>query len=191
MPQISGAVKVTGFESHPGDPHLRAWLRLAHQHVDDRFADARAHAQAGNLLTADDRLEELRRALIGVTIQTSAGLVGDAQAAFYRHAIDHWRRTLPPDLLTLVNATPEGEDVARGARGRKVELDRAIDEARRQLRAIVLSRQPQSYLDLWHDQQARAVKQKVHTELSDGQIAIFEAMGKLMTRDQETKGAMS
>jgi hypothetical protein len=157
--------------------------------VEGRFADARAHAAAGDLSTAQDRLDELRAALTGTASGKRDGMIHDARVHFYPQAIDYWRRQHPPELLRPVEPGPELDEIARGADISRSDVPAAIADAWLRLRGVAATAQPLGpSLALWEDQAGAAVRRRVETELSDSQIALFEAMGRLMIKEPSYQG---
>ena len=67
------------------DRDLRPWLARATVLIWDRVADARAHAGAGRMTEAAQRLEELRVGLLDDQSRTGS-VLSNARAAFYRTA---------------------------------------------------------------------------------------------------------
>jgi hypothetical protein len=158
--------------------------------IDSRLADARAHAERGALQTGKARLAEL------------AGSLGrhlrDARGAFYRRSFAlHRQAGLDPTIhQTELQPTPEGEKVARDAQifGRNADLDLAglVEDSSTALQSAYLSaaddRTPraaaQALWSAWENDQHERLMGFAERELSDAQIAIYNAIGRILVRPE-------
>ena len=160
---------------------LRPWLDRAEGLVERRIADARAHAAAGALPTATRRLRELTSSLVNH--------VGDARAHFYRSAFQqHARGGLDPDVHQVgLGPTAEGEAAARKAtimqRSIVFDLVDAMSDAEAGLQSAALAGGG-DYLDAWAGENRDRLVGRVRGELSDSQIAIFEAVGQILIKPE-------
>jgi hypothetical protein len=163
---------------------LRPWTDRAAGLVARRLDDARQHAAAGSLPTAESRLSELYGSL--------ARHVSDARGTFFRQS---FRQHAPLDptvhQLDLV-PTAEGEAAARDARilGRSYDLDfrDLVEDARAALQSAALAEQSSGpdvpYLQNWAAEHGQRITARVHGELSNSQIAIFEAVGQILVKPE-------
>lgn len=142
---------------------LDAWLKEARRLVDDKVADARAHAitaitgtlkgtpdgrktlrkasQSRSFKAAENRLLELWATLCGPSTASLAGLVRDARAEFYADAVRLWASAVPEEFRAISEATFIGIAAARGMvlHGTELrkEIGAPIERARRTLLAAV------------------------------------------------------
>jgi hypothetical protein len=176
------------------DDQLRPWLHRAGGLIRNRLADTRAHAEAGRALEANERLAELRRDLIDD--QSGAGsLLSNARAAFYRQAFhaepfdDRIHRELRPD--------PAGELAARFSliAGRNQYLDARllIEEITGSMRGLAavqaadIGYGPDNWparWDGWQKRHTEALTSHVHGTLSDAQMALTEAVGRVRIKTE-------
>ena len=125
---------------------LRPALERAEGLIERRLEDARAHAAAGSLPTAENRLKEL-------TVSLNRH-IGEARAHFYRAAFgQHGRIGLDPDVHRLdLGPTAEGEAAARRAaimgRDYTIDLLDFVCDARAGLQSATLAGGG-DYLDAW------------------------------------------
>lgn len=164
-------------------PHLQRAQRL----VAARLADARAHAHRGDVVTATRRLADLHHALIG---PDGSGAIGDAKAAFYRHAHADFDPELHDPARRL--PTPEGAAVARTAPilGRDAYHDAASRFAQARMRLVVAAvagadtGARSAAIETWHAQQTTALAGWARGTLSDAQMAIHQAVADLRLRPE-------
>jgi hypothetical protein len=162
---------------------LRPWTERAAGLVARRLDDARQHAAVGNLPTAEARLRELYGSL--------ARHVSDARAAFYQRSFG--AHEIDPAVHQLgLGPTAEGETVARDARilGRSYDLDfrDLVEDARAALQSAGLAEQSSGpdapYLENWAAEHRDRITARVAGELSNSQIAIFEAVGQILIKPE-------
>ena len=160
---------------------LRPWLDRAAGMVERRIADARQHAAAGSLPVATARLRELTQQL--------GRHVSDARAAFYRQSFaDHARAGLDPDVHDLSMApTPDGEAAARRATilGSNIVFDLVdiVSDAEAGLQSAILAGGGE-FLESWAGTSRDRLDARVRSELSNSQIAIFEAVGQILVKPE-------
>ncbi len=160
---------------------LRPEADRAAGNVARRLADARQHAAAGNLPTANRRLSELTETLVRH--------VGDTRAHFYRAAFAQHRRIgLDPDIHD-VTLTPDadGEAVVRKAAvlGRDYVADilDTVSDAQAGLQSAILAGGG-DYLEVWEAEHRDRLTGRAAAELSNSQIAIFEAVGQILVKPE-------
>jgi hypothetical protein len=146
-----------------------------------RLADAKTHAAAGNLPTANRRLAELTEAV--------TRHIGDTRVHFYRAAFaQHRRAGLDPEIhdTTLV-PTFEGEAGARKTPvlGRNFVADilDQVADAQGGLQSAVLAGGG-DYLEAWESEHRDRLTGRATSELSNSQIAIYEAVGQILVRPE-------
>jgi hypothetical protein len=167
------------------DPELLRQLRpeadRAASIVARRLADAKTHAAVGNLPTASRRLAELTESL--------ARHVADTRGHFYRAAFAlHRRNGLDPAIhRTDLAPDPEGEAVVRRAEvlGRNYVADflDIVSDADAGLESAVLAGGG-DYLDAWEDEHRDRLTGRATAELSNSQMAIFEAVGQILLKPE-------
>jgi hypothetical protein len=167
------------------DPELLTALRpridRAVGLVERRLEDARAHAAAGSPPTATGRLRELTHSL--------TRHVSDSRAHFYRSAFaQHARKGLDPDVHDLgLGPTPEGEAAVRKAtimnRDIAFDLVDMVSDAEAGLQSAALAGGG-DFLESWASESRDRIVSRVRTELSDSQIAIFEAVGHILVKPE-------
>ena len=162
---------------------LRPWTARAAGLVVRRLDDAHQHAVAGKLPTAEQRLSELYGSL--------AKHVSDARASFFRQAFR--QHELDPELHQVgLGPTPEAEAAARDAQilGRSYDLDfrDLVEDARAGLQSAALAEQSSGpdapYLQNWAAEHQQRITARVQGELSNSQIAIFEAVGQILVKPE-------
>jgi hypothetical protein len=160
---------------------LRPWLDRATGMIDRRIADARVHAAAGNLPAAERRLGELTESL--------TRHLGDARSHFYRSAfVAHRRNGLDPAIHdTAMAPTPEGEAASRSAEvlGRNYVHDvlDLVSDAQAGLQSATLAG-GREYLDGWAREHRDRIESRARSELSNSQIAIFEAVRQILVKPE-------
>ena len=162
---------------------LRPWTDRAGRMIERRLDDARAHAAAGQIPTANRRMTELFGSL--------AGHVADAKGHFYRQAFQqHSRAGLDPAVHQLdLGPDQVGEQAARQAAilGWKHadQLLDVISDAQASLTSAALADQNGgSFLGGWAEQHRDRLAALTARQLSDAQIAIFEAVGQILIRPE-------
>jgi hypothetical protein len=165
---------------------LRPWLARATSIVERRIADARMHAAAGSLPTADARLGELYGSL--------ARHVSDARGHFYRVSFAYHRSALDGTIHRIeIFPSADGELGARNARilGRSYDLDfrSLVDDAKAGLVSAVLAGGG-DYLGNWSIDHRDRIVARATQELSDSQIAIFEAVGQVLVKPELRGGGL-
>lgn len=127
---------------------------------------------------AHARLAELAMSL--------AAHVGDARATFYRTAFDAQKRAIGPEHRSDVVADARGERAARtatiGRTDHYAEIATAISDAAAGLRLVVATGYDATALQLWEGTHRDRIGTAVDAALTDSQIAIFEAVGRLLIR---------
>jgi hypothetical protein len=150
-----------------------------------RLADARAHAERGDLPAARERLGELRGAL-GQKLR-------EARVSFYRGAFSHYRADgLDPAVHDMgLQPTPEGADVVRTAQifGRDIgnDIDDLVEDTSAALTSAALAatneRTPAvgraAVMGAWETAHRGRLVGLAKRELSDSQMAIHEAVGRM------------
>ncbi len=174
---------------HTRDDQLRPWVARATVLIWDRIADARAHAEAGRMDQAAQRLEELRRGLLDD--QTGKGsLLSNARAAFYRQAFHH--EPFDPALHDPVRPDQAGELAARfsdiAGRNQYQDLRRAIEEMTgilKRLQAVVAQDANKSErFDVWQTRERERLIGLIGTALSDAQVALSEAVSRVRIKPE-------
>jgi hypothetical protein len=163
---------------------LRPWHERAMNIIWNRIEDAWTHAAAGQIPTAGRRLTELLGSL--------AQHVSDGKASFYRQAFQqHTRAGLDPDVHQLgLGPDHHGEQAARqtailGWKHTDELLD-VISDAQASLTLAALAEQSGGgpFLQSWADQQRDRLAGLTARQLSDAQIAIFEAVGQILVKPE-------
>jgi hypothetical protein len=162
---------------------LRPWTDRAVGLVARRLDDARQHAAAGNLPTAEARLSELYGSL--------GRHVSDARAHFYRSSFR--AQVIDPEIHQFgLGSTQEGESAARTARilGRSYDLDfrDLVEDSRAALQSAGLAEQSSGpdapYLQIWAEEHRQRITARVAGELSNSQTAIFEAVRQILVKPE-------
>jgi len=170
------------------DYDRRAWH--ADALIGHRLADARAHAERGDLPTAKDRLGELKRALLAAH--------GDARGHFYRRSFAlHRKAGLDPAVHQVeLQPTAEGESAARNAkifqRDLALDIDDLVNDSAASLTSTMLAaNDPRTIGHVrgnifgnWQAEQHRALDGHSRRELSTAQIAIHEAIARILIRPE-------
>jgi hypothetical protein len=162
---------------------LRPWTAAASSLVGRRLSDVRQHAAAGYLGTAEMRLTELRESL--------QRHVANARGYFYRRAFVQHPRDPAVHRLDL-GPDADGEHAVRTlpilGRSYVHEIDDLIQDARAGLQSAALAEESSGpdapYLENWAAEHAERITARVHGELSNSQIAIFEAVGQILVRPE-------
>jgi hypothetical protein len=163
---------------------LRPWTARAAGMIERRLEDAQTHARGGNLPVANRRLAELLTAV--------ATHISDARASFYRQAFRQ-HQPLDPDVHQLgLGPDHQGEAAARSAaildRSYHAELLDVISDAQASLTSAALADQSGtaggSFLQSWTDQNRDRLIGLTARQLSDAQIAIFEAVGQILVKPE-------
>lgn len=142
---------------------LDVWLKEARRLVDDKVADARAHAitavtdtlkrtpdgrktlrkasQSRSYKAAENRLAELWAALCGPSTASLKGLVRDARAAFYVDAVSLWGSFIPEefrdDPIDMISGLRAARGMVLHGTELRKEIGAPIERARRTLLAAV------------------------------------------------------
>ena len=187
---------------------LEPWVRRARALTLRKVEDAAAHASRAitetlrrtpdgrqtlraarssrSFQAAVNRLDELKRALIGPASNSLEGLLRDAREAFLKDAYRLWSGHLDPDYFDAPGEPSPGEvAMARGAviHGRSLhdELGGRFDSARRALLGVVtLAANPRvtpmgarAQIAGWESAAISSLSAALGSALSDSQIAIF------------------
>ena len=169
------------------ETELRTALRPSTDRVvrvtERRIQDALAHARSGNLPVASSRMDELGTVLIQH--------VENARGAFYRQAFQqHARAGLDPEMHQVgLGPDADGERAARSVPilGRRYndDLVDAVEDAQAALTSAALADQNGgSFLQSWADQTRDRLTALTARQLSDAQIAIFEAVGQILIKPE-------
>jgi hypothetical protein len=153
-----------------------------------RIDDASQHAAAGKLSTAEQRLSELHGSL--------ARHISDARPSFFRQAFRQHQPLDPAVHQTSLAPTAEAEAAARDARilGRSYDLDfrDLVEDARAALQSVALAKQSSGpdapYLEQWAAEHGQRITARAQSELSNSQIAIFEAVGQILIKPEFRQG---
>lgn len=168
---------------------LLPWANRADELIGRRIADAKAHAAAGRLGEAGDRLAELRVALAGPRMADGVGVLADARAQFLRQSFAAIRPSLDP-AIHRTDLAPSAElertartaPVGRADRDHSAEALALADDAARDLAAAAAG-SPGS-LDAWESSQRERFGLWTRRHLSDAQIALREAVARLHVRPE-------
>jgi hypothetical protein len=163
---------------------LRPWTDRAAGLVQRRIEDARQHAAVGSLLTAEARLLDLLGSL--------TRHVSDARGHFYKQSFNmHGNAGLDPAVHQIgLWHTAEGEAVARTVPilGRSYQVHDLVKDARAALQSAGLAEQSSGpdapYLENWAAEHGERIAARVSGELSNSQIAIFEAVGQILVKPE-------
>jgi len=179
----------------PRDDELRPWLVRASRLIADRIADARAHAEAGRTFEANERISELRRALLDDQSGTGS-LLSNARAAFYKQAFH--AEPFDGRIHRELRPEPAGELAARFAAigGRNQYLDARIklEEITGSLRGlgnvatILRDSEPAGHwtgqYDGWQTRHTDGLTRHVHLALGDAQTALTEAVSRVRIKPE-------
>jgi hypothetical protein len=141
-------------------------MRHAEALIARRVADARAHAEAGRLLPAAERLTELGTAL--------ADHVQNARGRFYRDAF----RDLDPAIHRYgIHPDEAGEEVARNApiAGHEIHHLAGPNAAAQSDLSRIAGAGP-AFFAAWEARHAGAITRHMHGHLSDAQIALWNTI---------------
>jgi hypothetical protein len=158
------------------DAQLSPWLLRARVLIQARVADARSHGEAGRTADAALRMTELGAGL--------GGILGDARSTFYRQAFNE----TPFNAAIHDDVRPDGpgEMAARmsviGGRNQYADVKRSIDAASTTLRALSDASRgetgdfwPTAFAS-WQSQATQTLTSRLHSTLSDAQMALCEAV---------------
>jgi hypothetical protein len=163
--------------------------------IHDRLGDARAHAEAGRVFEANDRIAELRRRLIDD--QSGEGsILSNARAAFYRQAFH--AEPFDPRIHQELGPEPAGELAARfsqiAGRNQYVDTRLVIEEIGGSLRGLRDSQTIvgdakgadywQGQWDAWHKRHAERLTTHMCLTLSDAQMALHSAVGEMRIKPE-------
>jgi hypothetical protein len=146
---------------------------------------------------AHDRLKELMALLVGPGQVSLSGLIQDARAKFYHQAFDHWKCNLPSAVMDP-DASPvqSGERDARGliihGKSPYKEIEPVFLTASSALTTAMNAaavkdlddRTIDGIFDIWENNTAARMYQKVREMLSDSQIAILGMVGQSMVKEE-------
>jgi hypothetical protein len=170
------------------DRQLRPWVTAAERLIGDRLTDARAHAAARDLGTAGDRIAELHRGLLGDP-SVPGGLVAEARAGFYRAAFDEPHN--PAIHAEGLAPEPAGEHTARYApiagRNQYVDARNLIDTIGANLQLTALAADPEhraAWLADWHRRSFDRLTGHIRASLSDAQMSLSEAVGRIRIKPE-------
>jgi hypothetical protein len=185
------------------DPHelaqsaaLRPWLVRATTAIAARLRDARAHAELGRFVDAELRLAELLLSLTSTEVDPSTlmpiGVLPRARETFYRDAWTTHRRELDPEIVDpTAGPDAKGVDAARRApimgADQVQELRWAIDGATNELRLAAYATYPSfglpsAAIATWEIRHRDRLTSAASGALSDAQIALHSAVGRLMIK---------
>jgi hypothetical protein len=176
------------------DDELRPWLAKAEGLIANRLADAKAHAQAGDVLIAMSRINELRTA-IADDRPGEPSLLAHARATFYHAAFV--AEPFDGSVHRPVTPNVEGELVARtaaiGGRNQYVDLRPIFDQAAMSLRALgdaakAAAPGNESFWEdafaVWLKRTTRTITARVNTALSDAQMSLSEAVSRVRIKPE-------
>ncbi len=162
------------------DDAAHAWIDRAKTLVTRRLRDTRVHAEHGAWNDAEDRLDELSHELTERTLSA-------AREQFLHDAFRVHRHTLPLGAAgNDLEPTVEGVRIARTATigtdqtDQHAELRRLVTRAKRDLRTYGGATATKAGFDAWEARHRTAIGGAVATHLSDAQIALHEAVGRLL-----------
>jgi hypothetical protein len=163
---------------------LRPWTDRAAGMIERRLEDARQHARGGSIGVGRSRLTELFGSL--------DRHISDARASFYRQAFQqHGRAGLDPEVHQVgLGPDHQGELAARAAplfgRHYRDELLDVVADAQASLTSAALAEisGSGSFLNSWAGQNRDRLAALTARQLSDGQIAIFEAVGQILVKPE-------
>lgn len=174
----------------PLDQALAIPLRRAMSMIAERTEEAHAFALVGNLAAATQRLARLQVSLTG---PEGSGLIGDARATFYR---DVYRiEPFDPELHDLDRHLPTAEaaktarTVPIGGKDAWRELAAQLEQARGNLIAAYGQQAAdagnrRAALATWQEQTRTALQAWARRTLSDSQITIHHAVGRLRLKPE-------
>jgi hypothetical protein len=181
------------------DDALQPWVARAGRLIADRLADARAHAQAGRTFEANERIAELRRELLDVDTSAGGSLLSNARAEFYRQGFR--AEPFDPAIHRPLYPDPAGELAARysliGGRNQYLDARILIEDITGSLRglghtAAILGDSPPAggpeywpaQYDGWQKRQTERLTGHVRSTLSDAQMALYHAVGRLRIKPE-------
>jgi hypothetical protein len=178
---------MTASTASPEDAALAAWSTRATDLVRRRLRDARAHAEAGRMSDAAERLDELNSALV-------RGVIRPARGEFYLDAHTTALSELDPRVVDPeARPSTEGAEAAKsariGGRDQSREVKAAVDSARLGL-TLAFARPTDdpsvrdAFMRNWERRHSEAIAGTTRTLLSDAQIALREAIGKIVIRPE-------
>jgi hypothetical protein len=159
---------------------LRPWADRAARLVERRLDDARLHAAAGSPSVAKARLVELYGSLVRH--------VSDARGHFYRDSFTKHRLDFDPEIHDAsVAPSHDGELAARNTPilGRPYERDLLdlVEDADRALVSATLAGGG-TFFENWSTTHRDRIVSRASRELSDAQMAIFEAVGEILVKPE-------
>jgi hypothetical protein len=168
---------------------LRPWLQRASTLVGRRIRDARSSALLGEFNEAQDVLDELAEEL-------ADRLLPQARAAFFLAAFESQRSRLPADLVDA-RVVPTDESRESAMRAPINNVDQAADIRRRiQAASKNLSLAASvgasggggstlwDNLSTWRQRHTAAITAAAVSSLSNAQIALDEAVGRILIRPE-------
>jgi len=171
------------------DDQLRPWLVRATTMITDRLADARSHAEAGRTFEANQRLAELRRALL----DDQGSLLSNARAAFYKQAFH--AEPFDSRIHRDVRPDPAGELAARfsliAGRNQYLDVRLKIEETVGSMRGLgAVQASGIGYRDGtwparwdgWQKRHTDGLTSHMNTALSNAQTTLTDAVGQLMVK---------
>ena len=166
----------------PADALLAAWSIRAATQVRRRLRDARAHAEAGRLTDASERIGELAADLVHDVMRPARG-------EFYRDAFTAALLDGDPRIVdTAIRPTTEGRQAAQMApiagRDQAAELQAALAGAANELHLAANAESPAEWYAGWERRHGEALNGRVRSDLSDAQIALREAIGQIVIRPE-------
>lgn len=200
------------------DARLRPWIGKAVALINGRVEDARAHAdkavtdtlkatpdgrpsalrvqRSPSYQAALNRLDELEDALVGPASNSTAGLIRDARAAFYRDSIELWKHVIPEERRAVKDPHPtaKGEAVVRGAIIHDLDLHREVRPSFQRSKDTLFAavngagrtrssdRLGTALLDGWERDAKRRLIGVAVTALSDSDKAVHETTGRVMLK---------
>ena len=167
------------------DDLLAAWTTRGNDAIWKRLRDARSHAESGRLGDATERLDELERVLTN-------DILGPARERFYHDGFAAGLLDLPEEIRDPdVVASPDGARAARlapiGGRDHAKTIHAAVDEAKHGLKLAAGTSwgdpaTGEAMHETWERRHRSALGTTVRVLLSDAQIALREAVSRIMIK---------
>jgi len=167
------------------DALLDAWTARAGSAIWTRLRDARSHAEVGRIDDATARLDELERDLVN-------NVLHPARERFYRDGFAMGMADLPPEIVDPdVAPSEDGARAAQrahiGGRDHAKAVKAAIDDARHGLKLAAGTSwgdaaAGRAIHENWETRHRSAIGATMRGLLSDSQIALREAVSRIMIK---------
>ena len=164
---------------------LQPWLDKATQLISRRLRDARSHADSGNIADAADRIDELKDGL-------KQSVLWPAREEFFTNGLATHRQLLPSEIVQDVAPTSYALDVARTQPILNTDQGRLLDRlAEAGKDELMLTAGMHAGNDLirpgelakWEQRHRDAITSAVTTSLSNAQVALHNAAGRVLVRE--------